>query len=187
MSSLHLHWNSHVGWDNKVFSTYHHVAKYYRYGKHVPVFGSVRSPCIKHIISLLMASLQHASLHVRWSISAVNHHHWSLHKHVALREVWHSCSADMFYLESRRMITGFQRPSGMKYPMPSDITTDPRERNVLDAGMAKIKQRKHCSWNSLQCCFYRGPLAFIPFGICERKTGKGGTQLGRTSVSSAEN
>lgn len=34
-------------------------------------------------------------------------------------------------------MTGFQRFSRMKYLMPSDITTDPRERNVLDVGIAK--------------------------------------------------
>lgn len=43
------------------------------------MFQSAKYPCIKHIISRLMASLQHASP-VRLCISAVNPQCWSLHE-----------------------------------------------------------------------------------------------------------
>lgn len=74
------------------------------------------------------------------------------------------------------MMTGFQRISRMKCLIPSDITTDPRERNVLDVGMAKINKENAAAEINCNAAFFRGSLTFyiIPFGISKETLEKVG-------------
>lgn len=48
----------------------------------------------------------------------------------------------------------------MKCLIPSDITTDPRERNVLDVGMAKINEENAAAEINCNAAFLEAHLHF---------------------------